>query len=205
MKTNFVGFCHECCGSYLCIMNTTREEIQLPPSVENRLMELYQRHMLRPIDATTRSKLRHLGEEKSVRVLTNLTKVHKIHNLNAYITYMVNKEMMSFEESPSTKISSSAGVVISGLKSPCQSAAILQQTPLQPLAIGEVRLGGGADGIDDLCDEALLSIDIEKIITPAKRKVSGPNLFTNLKWIPIFEWSVVRCGCKNRTKKASCV
>ena len=191
MKTNFVGFCHECCGSYLCIMNSTRGDIQLPPSVENRLMELYQRHMLRPIDATARSKLRDLGEEKSVRVLANLTKIHKIHNLNAFITYMVNKEMMSFEESPSTKISSSAGVVISGSKSPCQSAAILQQSPLQPLANGEVRWRGGANGIDDLCDEALLSIDIENIITPAKRKVSRPNLFTNLKWTPIFEWCVL--------------
>ena len=169
-------------------MNSKRGEIQLPPSVENRLMELYQRHMLRPIDATARLKLRDLGEEKSVRVLTNITKIHKIHNLNAFITYMVNKELMSFEESSSTKISSSAGVVISGLKSPCQSAAILKQSPLQPLATGEV-LEGGANGIDDLCDEALLSIDIEKFITPAKRKVSGPNLFTNLKRTPTFEWT----------------
>ena len=32
-------------------------------------------------------------------------------------------------------------------------------------------------------------------------KVSWPNLVTYIKYQPIFEWSVVRCGSKNRHQK----
>jgi hypothetical protein len=32
-------------------------------------------------------------------------------------------------------------------------------------------------------------------------KVSGPNSVTNLKWTPIFDWCVVRCGSENKQQK----
>lgn len=32
-------------------------------------------------------------------------------------------------------------------------------------------------------------------------KVSGPNSVTNLKWTPLSDWCVVRCGSKNRQQK----